>query len=255
MSDYRAYERWQYRIDETLVGEDEPESNQLLDEDGLARSFQNPRHAGLAAIAEALDKHAEHLLPDDLEKAVWWFKDWQMGRVGWYRRNDAAFQYAQAMRDLKETRDFRRFEKRARRYILGSHFAAAAAVALLAGVVATWSDPGWWVLAWGLGTLVMLGLASGWRDSAGHEWQVQDRQYFLGCLRKAECVEDLMDAGLFAYHDDTMQLQDRKRSRVAMLRMQRQLATALYFDHDRLIREDFVEYFSAAHKAVTPSPA
>jgi hypothetical protein len=255
MSDYRAYERWQYRIDETLVGEDEPESNQLLDEDGLARSFQNPRHAGLAAIAEALDNHAERLLPDDLEKAVWWFKDWQMGRVGWYRKNDATFQYAQAMRDLKETRDFRRFEKRARRYILGSYFTAAAAVALLAGVVATWSDPGWWVLAWGFGTLVMLGLASGWRDSAGHEWQVQDRQYFLGCLRKAQCVEDLMDAGLFAYHDDTMQLQDRKRSRVAMLRMQRQLATALYFDHDRLLREDFVDYFSTAHKAGTPSPA
>lgn len=255
MSDYRAYERWDYRIDETLVGEDEPESNQLLDEDGFARCYENPRHAGLAAVAETLEKHAADLSPDDLEKVVWWLKDWQMGQARWYRKNDAVFQYAQAMRNLKETRDFRRFEKRARRYILGSHFVAVAAVVLLAGVVATWSDPGWWVLAWGFGTLAMLGVASGCRDSARHEWQVQDRQYFLGCLRKAECVEDLMDAGLFAYHEDTMQLQDRHKSRVAMLRMQRQLATALYYDYDRFIREDFNDYFSAAHKAVTPSAA
>jgi hypothetical protein len=239
MGDYRVYDRSDYRVDETLIGEAEPQGNQLLDEDGGARPYDNPRHAGLAAIAEAIDKHAVDLSPDDLEKAVWWLKDWQMGQARWYRKYESTFQYAEAIRALQKTCDFLQFEKRARRYILTSHFAAAGAVVLLLGVVATWSDRGWWVLAWGFGALVMLGLASTLTDSARREWQTQDRQYFLSCLRKAECVEDLIDAGLFAHHEDTNQPVDQQKSTLALRRMQRQLGTALYYDYDRIARENF----------------
>lgn len=239
-SDYRPFETWNYRLDDSLLGEDEPEGNRLLDDEG------NPRYSagalgGLSAIAAALNKHGNDMTADQLEKAVWWLKDWQMHRQGWYRKATGVFDFAKRMGEFKESAEFRGYEKRARRYIRLAALTAIVAGVLLALVVGTWGESGWlWRLGWSALALITAGLASGLTDTARQQWQTQDRIYFLNCLRNAECTEDLLDAGLFAHHDDTMQLKDTLRSRRAVRRMQRQLAQALYFDYDSCIRENFL---------------
>jgi hypothetical protein len=59
-------------------------------------------------------------------------------------------------------------------------------------------------------------------------------------LRLAECTQDLLDSGLFAYHLDTMSVESAEEAlsaKRAIREMQSQLADALYNDWDMRIRE------------------
>lgn len=238
--EYRPFEHWDYRVNDHLHGDDEPQGNQLLNDDGNP-AYEQGGLGGLAAIAAALNQHGTAMSVDQLEKAVWWLKDWQKAQRGWYRKVSGTFEFARRMRGFQETSEFKGYEKRARRYIRLAAVAAVAAAGLLAILVGTWSDSGWlWRLGGGVLTLMVAGLASGLTDTARLQWQLQDRIYFLNCLRAAECTEDLLDAGFFAHTEDTMQLVDMLRSRRAVREMQRQFAQALYFDYDHCIRENFL---------------
>ena len=239
-NEYRPFECWDYRVNDQLLGEDEPLGNRLLNDNG-SPAYEQGGLGGLAAIADSLHRHGTDMTADQLEKAVWWLKDWQMTRQGWYRKVSGTFDFAQRMRGFKEASEFKGYEKRARRYIRLAALAAVIAGALFALVVGTWSDSGWlWRIGWGVLTIMVAGLAAGLTDTARLQWQLQDRIYFLNCLRAAECTEDLLDAGFFAHTEDTMQLADTLRSRRAVRKMQRQFAQALYFDYDHCIRENFL---------------
>jgi hypothetical protein len=243
----KPYETYDYRLNDMLVGEAELEDNQVLDENGAARPAGGSP-AGLAAIAAALHRHGNAMTPEHLEKAVWWLKDWTMHRSGWYRKVSGMTDYYQATQAIKETEIFKAFGKRGRRLTLYSHISAVVSTLLTLLVALTWSETGWgWHTAGIIGALFLAGVASSFTDSARQQWQTQDRVYFLTCLRKAECTDDLLDAGLFAHDEDTMQLKDNLRSRRAVRRLQRQLGQALYFDFDHNIRENFL--FEAPEKS------
>ena len=82
------------------------------------------------------------------------------------------------------------------------------------------------------------------RDQARDHWQHQDRRYFLQCLRAARCTEDLLAAGLFAYHPDTDAVRSAEgqlASRRAVRELQAQLGDAIYFDWDHHIRDQLNE--------------
>jgi len=203
MSDYRPYDYWDYRVNDLLLGEDEPASNRLLDEEG------NPlRHPGsktlqgLAAIAAALHKYGLEMRPEHLEKAVWWLKDWKMHRVGWWPTINASVDLHQSMQRLKESVAFKKDGALALRHSYISHFFALFAGIVAAGALAAWfGESGWGARAgWTVGFFVLAAFAAAFRDSARDIWQKQDRRYFLQCLRLCKCTEDPLDAGLFAFH-------------------------------------------------------
>ena len=55
MGDFKVYDSWDYRINNTLLGDEEPEGNRLLDESGEPTTYPTDSSvAGLAAIASAI---------------------------------------------------------------------------------------------------------------------------------------------------------------------------------------------------------
>lgn len=248
MSDYRPYETWDYRVNDILLGEDEPPENRLLDEYGQpVEHARGGSLAGLAAIAAALDAHGQQMLPQHIEKAVWWLKDWKMHKSGWYRRINSHVDLHREMERLKQITSFRKDGARARRCIYASHLFAVLFLVVAAGALNSWigEGSGWGArIGWTVGALLLAGLAAAFRDTARDIWQRQDRRYFLQCLRLCRCTDDLHDAGLFAYHPDTEKVESAEEQlafRRAVRGMQLQLADALYFDWDRSIREHFNE--------------
>jgi hypothetical protein len=247
MSDYRPYDRWDYRVNDLLLGEDEPPDNRLLDEDGQAvRHANSGSIKGLSAIAATLDKYGPQMQPQHLEKAVWWLKDWKMHRSGWQRTISAPFDLHQSMERLKQSASFKNDGVKARRYSYASHlFAVLFGIAAL-GAFNAWFDVSSWGsrVGWTFGVLILSGLTAAFRDTARDIWQRQDRRYFLQCLRLCRCTEDLLDVGLFAYHPSTEQVRSAEEHlefRRAVREMQVQLADSLYFDWDQRIREQFNE--------------
>lgn len=248
MSDYRPYERQDYRVNDLLLGADEPPGNQLLDEDGRPSEQANTESLkGLAAIAAALDAHGQQMHPQHIEKAVWWLKDWKMHRSGWYRTVSAPFDLRQSMEKLKLSSSFKKDGKRARSYSYASHvLAVLCALAAMGAANAWFGEPSSWgsKIGWIIGTLFLAGLTAAFRDAARDIWQKQDRRYFLQCLRLCRCTDDLLDAGLFAYHPSSEQVQSAEEQlafRRAVREMQLQLADSLYFDWDQRIREQYNE--------------
>lgn len=247
MSDYRPYEHCDYRINDLLIGGDEPPGNRLLDEDGKPKPRPGSKSLeGLAAMAAVLDQYGPDMEPEHFEKAVWWIKDWKRHRSGWRRAVNAGAELHQSMERLKCSTEFARDGRRARRYSYGSHF-----FALLTGVAAVLALDAWTgnagsasKLGWAIATLFLAGLTAAFRDVARDIWQRQDRRYFLQCLRLSRCTDDLLDVGLFSYHRDTLAINSTEEYltfRRAVREMQLQLADALYFDLDGRIREQFNE--------------
>lgn len=247
MSDYRPYDWWDYRINDLLIGDEEPTGNRLLEEDGTpAPRRGNKSLEGLAAFAAALDRYGPEMTPEHLEMAVWWLKDWKMHRSGWYRTVSASAEFHQAMERLRISREFRRDGIRARRYSYVAHlFALLTGVCTAFGLSAWFGESDWGErAAWTIGAFLTAGLTAGFRDAARDVWQRQDRRYFLQCLRQSRCTEDLLDAGLFAYDPQTMSVNSAEEHlafRRAVREMQLQLADALYFDWDNRVRENFNE--------------
>lgn len=253
MSDYRPYDCLDYRVNDLLIGDDEPPGNQLLDEDGNPLSRTGDKSLeGLAGVAAALDKYGPAMKPEHLEKAVWWLKDWKMHRSGWYRTVSAMTEFYQAMGGLKNSPEFKRDGKRARHFSYGSHlFALFTGVFAALALHAWFGDSGWGgKIAWTIGALFLAAVTAWFMDTARDIWQQQDRRYFLQCLRKSRCAEDLLDAGLFAYHPETMNVKSAEEHLAfsrAVLEMQHQLADALYFDWDSGIRESLNRQEQALH--------
>jgi hypothetical protein len=247
MSDYRPYDQWDYRINDLLIGDNEPLDNQLLDENGKPTLRPgNKSLEGLADLAAVLDQYGPDMKPEHLEKAVWWLKAWKMYRSGWYRTVSAAAEFHQSLEHLKGSAAFAHDGKRARSYSYGSHlFALLTGIAAVLALNAWFGDSGWGGrVGWTIGALFLAGLTAALRDIARDIWQKQDRRYFLQCLRLSRCTEDLLHAGLFAYHQDTMSVKSAEEHlafRSAVRGMQHQLADALYFDCDSHIREHFNE--------------
>jgi hypothetical protein len=161
MSDFQVYDSWEYRINNNLMGDDEPKGNQLLDEDGEPATYlTGSSAAGLAAIASAIHKHASSMQPEHLEKAVWWLKDWKAHRAGWYRKIDDQHTFAKTLQSLKIKPEFLADGKSGRRYSLSSH-----AVALMAGVAFALALNAWlngheWgpKIGWSIGTLLLVAM-------------------------------------------------------------------------------------------------
>ena len=247
MSDYRPFDQWDYRLDDNLFGEGEPPLNQLLGEDLKPHpDLCGSSVRGLAAIASVLHEHAPKMKANHLEKAVWWLKEWKSCSLKRYRTQARSFEYRQMMEAQKNTAEFLRAGKLALRLSYGSQaFATLFGAAAVVTLVLFLEDYGWGVRSGALAaTLIFAALAAGFRDSARDIWQLQDRKYFLNCLRLAEDTEDLLDAGLFALHPATENVDSAAEYlafKEAIRDMQHQLGDALYFDHDHQIRKRFNE--------------
>ena len=248
MANYRPYNDYDYKIDDHEFRHEAQGWNQLLDDGEVNPELTNASTKGLAAIAAALHQHAPNMKPEHLEKAVWWLKDWKAARVGWYRTTTAGMEYNQFMSGLKQQQEFKAAGKRARRYSLGSSAATAVSAIVWAGVVMMFGEAGAWAGGWTWGAAVLAlftwAFGTALTERARDIWQLQDRRYFLQCLRAARCTEDLNDAGLFAHglsYEEPMSWAREKKYRAELLEMQRQLADALYFDYDQHIRTPFDE--------------
>jgi len=169
MSDYRPYDSWDYRINDLLIGDEEPLGNQLLDEDGNPTTRPgNKSLEGLAALAAVLDRYGPDMRPEHLDKAVWWLKDWKMHRSGWYRTISAIAEFHQAMERLKSSPEFKRDGKRARRYSYGSHlFALLTGIGTAFALSAWLGESGWGgKVGWTIGVLFIAGLTAGYMATA-----------------------------------------------------------------------------------------
>lgn len=247
MSEYRPIDQLDYKVNDTLIGEDEPPQNRLLDEDGRPNpEIRSKSLQGLAVIAAALHEHAPDMNPEHLEKAVWWVKDWRMHLLRRYRSETRSFEFHQVMEAQKNTSEFLHEGNRARWYSYGSQVVAA--LFGIAAATAVWAfvgDQGWGMRT-GLTVLALFlaSLTAGFRDTARDIWRIQDRKYFLKCLRLARDTEDLSRAGFFAYHPRTLVVNSAEEQlafKKTVREMQLQFGDALYCDFDFYIRERFNE--------------
>ena len=155
-------------------------------------------------------------------------------------------EFSQLMNGLKTTKEFLAASRSASRYSIG-----ASAVTSLFGVAAVTvamlfvnGAGGWWKWGGVLVALFTLASASALTERARDIWKLQDREYFLGCIRAARCTEDLNEAGLFAFgesYNEPLTWAREKKFRGEMNHLQRKLGDALYFDYDRYMRAPFNE--------------
>ena len=246
MADCRPYDDWDYKLDDEIYGDEQRFWNQLLTDGEVNPLLTDRSSQGLAAIAAALHQHGSHMKPDHLEKAVWWLKDWKAARVGWYRTTASGMEFDQLMNGLKTTKEFLAASRSASRYSIG-----ASAVTALFGVIAVVvamlfinGAGGWWKWSGVVVALFTLAWFSALTEKARDIWKLQDREYFLKCIRAARCTEDLNEAGLFAFtesYKEPLTWAREKRFRGEMNDLQRRLGDALYFDYDRYMRAPFNE--------------
>ena len=246
VADYRPYDDWDYKLDDQVFGDEQRAWNQLLTDDEPNPLLTDRSARGLSAIAAALHKHGPHMKPEHLEKAVWWIKDWKAARVGWYRTATASMEFSELMNGLKTTKEFLASSRSASRYSI----AASAVTALFGVVVVTVAmlffngAGGWWTWGGVLVALFTLACAGALTERARDIWKLQDRQYFLKCIRAARCTEDLNEAGLFAFgesYNERLTWAREKKFRGEMNDLQRKLGDALYFDYDQYMRAPFNE--------------
>lgn len=242
-SNYRPLDVSDYCIDDNPSRQNAGPSNRLLNDDGHAVHTTDGSVSGLAAIAAALDRHAPFMTPEHLEKAVWWIKEWKAHRLRRSRLIDDGAKFFQSMQVAASSPELNALRRRARLWMLLSHALAFIGLVLAFAAAASWfvGDPSWSKRV-GLtaGALVFAALTGAAHDMVMRAWQTQDRVYFLHCLRASRWTEDLLDAGLFAHDprtDHVSSAEDFLAARRRIRQMQEQLADALYFDHDRTIRQ------------------
>lgn len=230
-----------YVIDESFL---RTKSNSLFSRDGIGANpdLTERGEMALAALAEAVHKHARYLTPDQVELTVRWLKRWKLrdGVSADYDETQASEAFATKLKALRETPEQVQLQSVATRHGTWSRFWAAFFAASLAAMVGMGIVGGAGAVAWLVAAAVLVGSLIASERSLVRALvaaKEQDRKYVLESLRAATTVRELLNAGLWTYlpgvsshlyHDD-------KRAKSQIYRDRERLSDALYLDPDGLL--------------------
>ena len=230
-----------YVIDESFL---RTKNNSLFSRDGIGANpdLTDRGEMALAALAEAVHKHARYLTPDQAELAVRWLKRWKLrdGVSVDYDETQASEAFETKLKALRESPEQVQLQSVATRHGTWSRVWAAVFTASLAAMVGMGIVGGTGAVAWLVAAAALVGSLIASERSLVRALvaaKEQDRRYALESLRAATTVRELLNAGLWTYlpgvgfalyHDD-------KRAKSQVFKDRERLADALYLDPDGLL--------------------
>jgi hypothetical protein len=194
-------ETHQYRFDENVYGTEE---NQLLDYDGLpSEHLKNRQAKALANIASAIHLNKDNLRESQIEQVVLWLKRIKISQnypTGMYPGTHQDGFY-RILNEIRESREQVRFQKQANIKAMKSNIAAVLLFISLLAILTLWlaEVPGWISAIPIVLSFFIFGFMQSYTKEALIIAKEQDRRYFMECLRRAENVDELNEAGLFMY--------------------------------------------------------
>jgi hypothetical protein len=230
-----------YVIDESFL---RTKNNSLLSRDGIgANSDLTDRgEKALAALAEAVHKHARYLSPEQTELAVRWLKRWKLWDAvpADYDEIRASEAFAATLKALRESPEQVQLQSVAARHGTWSRLWAAVFAASLATMVGMGIIGGAGTVAWLATAAALLGSLIASERSLVRALVVakeQDRKYALESLRAATTVRELLNAGLWTYLPGVGSGidYDNKHGKSQIFKDRERLADALYLDPDGLL--------------------
>ncbi len=233
--DYLDY-RWDER-GPTVPG------NRLLEslEGDISPHLEYSETKALAAIAAAIHVNAPSLPPEKLEQAVRWLKLWKLDRKPLTRTHshmDSAFR--RVLDRIRESPEQLVLQNRASSLTL-----AARGVAVLFGVSLAITvgmfllEAAWiWRVLGILTAVALLLLSEALINSSMKVAKEQDRRYVFDCIRQAETISELSEAGLFGYLRGAHPVEglpwNEGEARAAIAKELERLTDALYRDSEGL---------------------
>ena len=211
------------------------ESNQLLDDDGMpSESLPNRQAKSLAAIASAIHLNVDSLRESQLEQVVAWLKRLKISKKyppGSYLEKPHD-QFYLVLREIRESKEQVVLQKKANVKAIKSNICAALlSISISATIILPLIDVSKWISA--IPALISFLLFSFMQAYTVESFDIakeQDRRYLLNCLRRAETVDELSEAGLLGYIKE-MQLDeryDREEALAAAKKEVERLRDALY---------------------------
>jgi len=230
-----------YVIDESFL---RTKNNSLFSRDGIGPNpdLTDRGEVALAALADAMHKHARYLTPAQAELAVRWLKRWKLRDAvpADYDEMQASEAFATKLKALRECPAQVQLQSVATRHGTWSRVWAAVFAASLSAMVGMGIVGGAGVVAWLVAAAVLVASLIASERSLVRALvaaKEQDRKYALESLRAATTVRELLNAGLWTYlpgvgsalyHDD-------KRAKSQIYGDRERLADALYLDPDGLL--------------------
>lgn len=225
-----------YLVDETYG---QKKNNHLLDDTGAPNpEIAEPEQRALAELAAAVHRNARLLTASQSEQAIRWLKRWKLrNRVPKREHSTTDMQFLQLMNRLKGSRENKPVLKRAYRQTLwarlwGALFAVSAAVTLL-----LFFDDSvrWYWRVFAVAVSLTLLVASDVVTSrAAGAYAEYGKRHLLQCIREAETIDELSEAGLFDYVPGARYERDKpfdlETSKAAIREARERLADALYSD-------------------------
>lgn len=237
-STFEAMESQNYVIDESFL---RTTNNRLLDKEGTGpnRALSQPGEVALAAIAQAIHKHARHLSPEQAELAVKWLKKWKLRDAvpHDYNHTQVRDAFDAKLKALRESPEQVRLQSVAARHGTWSRVWAAVCAGALAVMVGMGAASGAGAVAWIIAAAVLVGsLIASERSlvralAAAKE---QDRKYLFQSFQAASTVSELLNSGFFAQVPGvsyTGVVDEKLNARQSYAERER-LADALYLDPD-----------------------
>lgn len=228
-----------YVIDESFL---RTKNNRLLDDEGTGANpaLTQSSEQALAAIAEAVHKHARYLSPEQAELAVKWLKRWKLRNAvpADFNELQARDAFEEKLKTLRESPEQVRLQAIAARHGTWSRVWAAVFAAIVATMIGMGITGGAGAVAW-----IVAGVALASSVIASERSLVralvtakeQDRRYALESLRAANKVTELINAGLCSYIPGVLYegpSYDEKYAKAQMYKERERLADALYLDPD-----------------------
>ncbi len=222
----------QYRLDDNAWHE---EANLLLDDEGMpADALPNGNAKSLANIASAIYLNSQNLSESQIERVVIWLKQLKISQnwpTGTYPGSPQDGFY-RLLTGVRESSEQVAFQKKANMKALKSNVAAVLLfICVLATVAMSLADVAKWMTAIpGILSFVAFGFMQSYTKEAFIIAKEQDRRYVMQCLRFAENVDELNEAGLFMYLPG-MQIDanyDEQTARAAAKKEVERLRDALY---------------------------
>lgn len=208
MTDRPAMTINDYVIDESC---DREIQNNLLDEDGQPNhKLTESREIALAEFASLVHLKARNLNSEQIEQVIKWLKTWKLRNKQYSRNLDSknTKTFDEILETIKTSKEQITLEKRAYRKTLWARlwiiaFAIFAMISI--SLIFLKTDTAWY---WTVITIAisfgLFGLSDILQEEAIKLYKEQEQKNLWESIRKAETVEELRDAGLFAYLPNTL---------------------------------------------------
>lgn len=207
MTDRNAMTINEYVIDESYNREIQ---NDLLDKDGQPNpKLREAREIALAEFASLVHLKAGNLSSEQIEQVIKWLKTWKLRNRPFTRSMDMknTKTFDEVLKTIKTSKEQITLEKRAYRKTLWARlwFIAFAIFAIISiSLIFLKTDAAWyWTVITIAISLALFGLSDVLQEEAIKLYKEQEQKNLWESIRKAETVEELRDAGLFAYLPNT----------------------------------------------------